>query len=190
MNENQKIKEGAALILEGLADAYGLNAHDSHFKDTPARVARAYSEICRGLNKTENQVTKILSTAFEDDFNQMIIIKKIRTYSLCPHHLLPVEYDIDAAYIPDGSILGLSKIARICEILSARPIVQELLTNEIADTLMTIKPKGAAVYMKGKHFCMRMRGVKATSSVTETSAIREAFYEPEIRAEFFSMIKQ
>jgi len=185
----QMIEDGVAFILQGLASLYGLNSQDENFKDTPARVARAYAEIFGGLRDTDMQVEKILSATFPGECKEMIIARGIRVYSMCPHHLLPVEYTVNLAYIPAGRVLGVSKLARLSSILAKRPVLQETLTEDIANKLfLGIQSGGSAVFVEGTHYCMKMRGAYQQESKIITSALRGVFLQPEVRAEFLSLV--
>lgn len=181
------IEYGMSCILEGLQREFGLKIKDQHFVDTPKRVARAYMEIFEGIKNTNKQVEEILSTAFTSNMDEMIVVKDIQVFSMCPHHFLPVEYNIAIAYIPDGYILGISKLSRLVEVLAKRPVVQEQLTEEITKYLMTIKAKGAAARVEGQHFCMRMRGVKKPDAIVITTSVTGAFRDdPSTRGEFLN----
>jgi GTP cyclohydrolase I len=180
----ESIQRGAELILQGLKEDLGLDIDNQHFIDTPRRVARAYMEIFEGIKNTQQQTKEILSTAFDSNQDEMIIISRIHVFSMCPHHLLPVEYYVDVAYIPEGKVLGLSKIPRLVEVLCKRPVIQEDVTTEIVDCLMTLKPLGAACRIEGQHFCMRMRGIKKPESIAVTNSIRGAFEDSTTRKEF------
>jgi GTP cyclohydrolase I len=185
------IEKGMHLILRGLKKEFGLKINDQHFLDTPKRVSRAFAEIFEGVRDTEEQVNSILSTAFEDDTDEMIIVNGIHVFSMCPHHFLPVELYMSIAYIPNGKILGISKLARLAEILARRPVVQEQLTYEITECLKKINPRGAAAYVEGQHFCMRMRGIRKSESVTVTTSVIGAFKEDQAtRSEFLSLIQK
>jgi len=186
------IEKGVHFILKGLNDEFGLDLKDVNFKDTPKRVARAYYEIFEGVKNTKEQTKEILDSSFPSDLNEMIISKNIHVYSMCPHHLLPVEYDISVGYIPDGRVLGISKLSRLVEILAKRPVLQETLTHEIVDYLnMSLGVKGAICKIEGVHFCMKMRGVKQQNSKMITSAISGAFKDKNngARTEFLQLIK-
>jgi len=191
MCENKNlIEEGVELILRGLKEDFGLRIEDQHFIGTPRRVAKAYAEIFQGIKNTDQQVEKILSTAFEDDMDQMIVVKNIHTFSMCPHHFLPTEMYIDLAYIPNGKVLGLSKLPRLVELLAKRPVIQEQLTEEITRYLMSINATGAAARVRGQHFCMRMRGIKKPEAVMVTTSIAGSFKEDQsTREEFLSHIQ-
>lgn len=193
-NENDVIEYGMACILEGLHRKFGLDTNNQHFVDTPQRVSRAYDEIFAGLKDTDKQVAKILSTAFISEMNQMIVVKDIHVFSMCPHHFLPVEMYVDVAYIPEGRVLGLSKLPRLVEVLAKRPVIQEELTEEITKHLMSIgtgrKAPGAAARVRGQHFCMRMRGVKKSEAVMVTTSVTGAFKNDQsTRNEFLSYIQ-
>lgn len=155
---------------------------------TPERVAKAMQFLTQGY---EMNATEILQSAmFSEDYSQMVLVKEIEFYSLCEHHLLPFFGKTHIAYIPDGNIVGLSKLPRVVDAFSRRLQVQERLTNEIRDCIQdTLKPKGVAVVMEARHLCMQMRGVEKQSSLTTTSAFSGAFLESEkTRSEFMNLI--
>ena len=156
---------------------------------TPERVAKAMQFLTQGY---EMNATEILQSAmFSEDYSQMVLVKEIEFYSLCEHHLLPFFGKAHIAYIPDGNIIGLSKLPRVVDAFSRRLQVQERLTNEIRDCIQdTLKPKGVAVVMEARHLCMQMRGVEKQSSLTTTSAFSGAFLESEkTRLEFMNLIR-
>ena len=156
---------------------------------TPERVAKAMQFLTQGY---EMNATEILQSAmFSEDYSQMVLVKEIEFYSLCEHHLLPFFGKAHIAYIPDGYIVGLSKLPRVVDTFSRRLQVQERLTNEIRDCIQnTLKPKGVAVVMEARHLCMQMRGVEKQSSLTTTSAFSGAFLESEkTRSEFMNLIR-
>lgn len=186
------IQDGAKSILIGLSYYIGIDPEDQNFKDTPARVTRAYEEIFEGGKDTDKQIDKILETAKfpGEGYNEMIICKGIKTFSMCPHHLLPVECIIDIGYIPgeQGKVLGLSKVPRIAQVLSKRPVLQEALTKDIGEAMNRVDPKGVAVRVRCVHFCMKMRGVKTDGEVI-TSFVSGAFMDEEAtREEFIKLI--
>lgn len=182
----QKIEQGVRLILEGL----GEDLEREGLRNTPLRVARMYEEIFCGL---KSDPLSVLATVFtEEEHEEMILVKDIPLYSMCEHHLLPFYGQAHVAYIPrKGRITGLSKIARVVEILAKRPQMQERLTSQIADTLVQgLEPRGVLVVVEAEHMCMTMRGVKKPGSKTVTSAVRGLFRINEAtRAEAFSLIK-
>lgn len=181
INQN-KIKEGAELIIEGL----GVDKENVNFKDTPNRVARAYAELCAGL---EDPTFKV--TSFPTSYKGMVIVDPIRTIGLCPHHLLPIEFEVYVGYIPDGTAIGLSKIPRVVEHLAHQPMMQEDLTEQIVIRLGMLlnDPQGIICVVKGKHSCMRIRGVRQADGMMITSAFTGNFEQLTTRQEFMNLIK-
>lgn len=156
--------------------------------ETPQRVRKAYEFIYGGYKEDPRE---ILSKAlFSSSNDEMVLIKDIEFYSTCEHHLLPIIGRVHVAYIPDGKVVGLSKIPRVVNVFARRMQIQEQLTEQIADAIMdTIKPKGVAVVVQARHMCMEMRGVEKINSATTSSALRGLFKRDEkTRAEFFSLI--
>ncbi|MSQ10437.1 MAG: GTP cyclohydrolase I FolE [Dehalococcoidia bacterium] len=156
---------------------------------TPARIAEMYGELFSGL--TEDPLLE-LSSGFEEGHQEMVILKDIDFYSMCEHHFLPFFGTAHVGYIPRGRIVGVSKLARVVEILSRRPQIQERLTSQIADTIrQALEPAGVAVVMKAEHLCMTMRGVKKPGSRVVTSATRGLFRrDPRTRAEFLALLEE
>jgi GTP cyclohydrolase I len=187
---SDKLRKGVGLILEGL----DLPLQDPNFADTPARVARAYEEILSGLDNTQAQVEKVLSVTFPASYSEIVVAKNIVTFSLCPHHLLPVRYSINIGYLPKtgGGVLGISKLARLVEILAHRPVLQEGLTTDITTALSSLPGcLGAACVAEGDHMCMTMRGAKQISASIITSSVCGIFRDNAmVRAEFMALIKQ
>jgi GTP cyclohydrolase I len=158
-------------------------------RDTPRRIAGMYAELFDGLDQDP---VEILSPTFETGGHQeMVIVKDIPFYSQCEHHFLPFHGHAHVGYIPEACLAGVSKIARVVEVLAHRPQMQERLTSEIADSLMTaLHPKGAAVVLEAEHLCMTMRGVKKPGSKLVTSANRGIFRtNAATRAEFFALVR-
>ena len=155
---------------------------------TPERVAKAMQFLTHGYDINPSEILE--SAMFSEDYSQMILIKEIEFYSLCEHHLLPFFGKAHIAYIPDGKIVGLSKVPRVVDAFSRRLQVQERLTNEIRDCIQnTLKPKGVAVVMEARHLCMQMRGVEKQNSMTTASAFSGAFLDSEkTRLEFMNLI--
>jgi GTP cyclohydrolase I len=155
---------------------------------TPERVAKAMQFLTHGYDINPSEILE--SAMFSEDYSQMVLVKEIEFYSLCEHHLLPFFGKAHIAYIPDGKIVGLSKVPRVVDAFSRRLQVQERLTNEIRDCIQnTLKPKGVAVVMEARHLCMQMRGVEKQNSMTTTSAFSGAFLESEkTRLEFMNLI--
>lgn len=154
---------------------------------TPERVAKAMQFLTHGYKIDPK---KILSSAmFDEDYSQMVIVKDIEVYSMCEHHMLPFFGKAHVAYIPNGKIVGLSKIPRIVDAFARRLQVQERLTNEIRDCIQeTLQPLGVAVVMEAKHMCMQMRGVEKQNSVTTTSGFTGEFLKKATRDEFIDLI--
>ena len=155
--------------------------------DTPARVARLYAEMFSGLRKDPRE---LLGKKFTQKYDEMVLEKDISFESMCEHHLLPFLGKAHIAYLPNGKIVGLSKLARVVEVLSRRPQVQERMTEELADLFMAeLRPRGVAVILEASHTCMTIRGIRKTDSVCVTSAMRGAFQENQsTRAELMALI--
>jgi GTP cyclohydrolase I len=157
--------------------------------ETPARVARAYAEQLAGMRQRPEDV---LSTVFDADHDEMVIVKDIEVYSLCEHHLVPFHGVAHVGYTPNekGQITGLSKLARLVDVYARRPQVQERMTSQIADALMEVlQPRGVIVVVEAEHLCMTMRGVRKPGAKTLTSAVRGDFRDqPSTRAEAMSLI--
>lgn len=187
--EHDKLEEGARTILEGLREL-GLNIDDENFKGTPARVARMYREVLAGIGDTEKEVEHILSSAFPCQNNNLVLVRDIEAFSLCPHHLLPVHYNIHVAYLPNGKVIGLSKLARLVDVLARRPVLQEQLVEDISTSLMRIEGcMGAACIAEGVHYCMVMRGVKQSRAKTVASSMKGAFLtEDQIKQELLKLV--
>jgi GTP cyclohydrolase I len=157
--------------------------------DTPARVARAYEEIFAGLWQDPGEV---LATTFDEDHDELVLVKDIPMYSTCEHHLVPFHGVAHIGYIPgeDGRVTGLSKLARLVEVYARRPQVQERMTSQIADALADVlKPRGVLVVIEAEHLCMAMRGIRKPGSRTVTSAVRGIFRDnASTRAEAMSLV--
>lgn len=155
---------------------------------TPERVAKSLQFLTHGYDLKPDEILK--SAMFEEEYSQMVVVKDIEVYSLCEHHMLPFFGKAHIAYIPNGHIVGLSKIPRVVDAFARRLQVQERLTNEIRDCIEhTLKPKGVAVVIECKHLCMAMRGAQKQNSVTTTSAFTGAFMKNDTtRAEFLRLI--
>lgn len=165
-------------LLQALSEELGLNLNDENFDDTPARISRMYREILSGLKDTDKQVEKILNSAFPCNNDQLVLVKDIEAFSMCPHHFLPVHYKIHIAYIPSVRVVGLSKLARLANILAKRPVLQEQFVEDVSSSLMKIEGcLGAACIAEGAHYCMVMRGVRQSQSRTITSSLKGVFLE-------------
>ena len=154
---------------------------------TPHRAAKALDFLTKGYG--ENPADILKSAMFKEEYSQMVVVKDIEVYSLCEHHLLPFFGKAHIAYIPNGHIVGLSKLPRVVDAFARRLQVQERLTNEIRDCIQsTLKPMGVAVVIECSHLCMQMRGVQKQNSVTTTSAFTGEFLKDSTRKEFISLI--
>ena len=176
-------------FYKDLLKTIGEDINREGLKDTPKRAAKAFQYLTKGYH--ENVETVINGAIFKSDSDEMVIVKDIEVYSMCEHHLLPFFGKCHVGYIPDGKIIGLSKIARIVDIFARRLQIQENLTKQIAETLMkATKCKGVAVVIEAQHLCMMMRGVEKQNSVMKTSCMLGAFRkENSTRSEFLSLIK-
>lgn len=174
---------------ENIITALGLDLNDANFKDTPNRIVKEYKEIFAGIDCKE-EVEKILKTSFPTDYGGMVIEHPIICYSMCPHHFLPVTYEVSIGYIPSNGGLGLSKLPRLVELLGKAPKLQEDFTKEIVDSLQkAINPLGVMVVVKGQHLCMQMRGIKKPGCATTTSYFTGIFREQNAREEFLKLIE-
>jgi len=173
-------------IIRDLITELGLDITDQHFQGTPARVARLYRELTRGFRLDP---VKILKT-FDSKHSELIVVSEINFYSLCPHHLLIYRGKMHFGYVPDGKIVGLSKIPRLIQTMASRPIVQEDLVSEIADTFMSVvKPLGCVARATGRHDCVAVRGVKCHEAQMTTVALRGIFREkPSLVEEFHQVL--
>jgi GTP cyclohydrolase I len=169
--DDEKIEQGVRMILEGI----GEDPARGGLRETPARVARMYREVFAGIGQDASQLVTVVEGA---DHDEMIMVRDIPIYSMCEHHLIPFSGKAHVAYIPNKQqqITGLSKIARVVDLLAKRPQVQERLTTEIAEALdEALSPRGVFVVIECEHLCMTMRGIKKPGSVTVTSAVRGLF---------------
>jgi GTP cyclohydrolase IA len=169
--------------------AIGEDPEREGLKDTPARVARAYAEQFAGMDMHPSDV---LTTIFDADHDEMVLVRDIEVYSTCEHHLVPFFGRAHVGYIPNekGQITGLSKLARLVDLYARRPQVQERMTSQIADALMdTLEPRGVVVIIEAEHLCMSMRGVRKPGAKTVTSAVRGCFLSSKsTRAEAMSLL--
>jgi GTP cyclohydrolase I len=167
----EKVERGVRLILEGV----GEDVDRGGLRETPARVARMYREVFAGIGQDASQLVTVVEGA---DHDEMIMVRDIPLFSVCEHHLIPFSGKAHVAYIPNKAqqITGLSKIARVVDLLSKRPQVQERLTTQIAEALdVALEPRGVFVVIEAEHFCMTMRGIKKPGAQTVTSAVRGLF---------------
>lgn len=176
----------AALSRQILTEL-GEDADRDGLQETPVRVAKALQALTRGYHQDPKAVLR--AATFEDDYSQMVIVKDIEFYSLCEHHMLPFFGKVHIAYIPNGHITGLSKLARIVDIFSRRLQVQERLTRQIKDCIEeALHPLGVMVVIEARHLCMQMRGVQKQNAITTTSDFCGAFERQSTRSEFLELI--
>ena len=185
MFDESKIKAAVGSMIE----AIGEDPEREGLVDTPGRVAEMYAELFGGLGVDPREELQI---GYELGHREMVVVRDIPFYSMCEHHLLPFYGVAHIGYIPaaDGRVVGLSKLARVVEIIAKRPQIQERMTTEIADSIMDgLKPDGVAVVIQAEHLCMIMRGIKKPGSSIVTSALRGTFRsKAETRTEFFSLL--
>ena len=183
--ENQKTIE---MAVEQILAAVGENPQREGLLKTPERVAKAYGHLLKGYEESADDVLN--GAIFHESYSEMVIVKDIEVYSLCEHHMLPFFGKAHVAYIPNGKIVGLSKIPRVVDVFARRLQVQERLTIEIRDCIQsTLNPAGVAVVIECQHLCMQMRGVQKQNSQTTTSAFSGVFLESEkTRKEFINLI--
>jgi len=167
--------------------AVGEDPDREGLRETPARVARMYGELCAGLRRDPGEV---LRKTFTQKYDEMVLVKDIRFASICEHHLLPFFGRAHIAYLPKGKIVGLSKLPRLVDAVARRPQVQERITEEVADLLVEeLSPRGAAVILEATHTCMTIRGVRKADSLCTTSAMRGVFRDnPSSRSELMALI--
>jgi len=175
--------------IESILKKIGEDPQREGLKKTPLRVAKAYSEIMSGYKSNIDDVFN--KAFFKVNYKEMVIVKNIDFYSMCEHHMLPFMGKVHVAYIPNGLIVGLSKIPRIVEVFSKRLQIQERLTVQIADILYKkLKPRGVGVIIEARHLCMTMRGIKNQTATAVTSSMLGCFEkDPKIRNEFLSLIR-
>lgn len=183
MINQDKIREAVKLLLEGI----GEDVSREGLADTPERIARMYTEIFSGM---EEDPAEHLSKVFTVDSSEMVLERDIVFYSMCEHHMLPFYGKAHVAYIPDGRVVGLSKLARTVEVYAKRLQIQEQMTSQIADAVMEhLNPKGVMVVVEAEHLCMTMRGVKKPGSRTMSIATRGVFADNEnLQHRFFQML--
>ncbi len=183
--ENEAKTDRLQMIVRELMAELGMDLADQHFKGTPTRVARLYRELTRGVGMDPASILK----AFHSEHRELIVVSDINFYSLCPHHLLIYRGTMHFGYVPNGEIVGLSKIPRLIQAMASRPIVQEDLVSEIADTFMSIvRPLGCAVRATGRHDCVVVRGVKCHEAQMTTVALRGLFQEKQSLVEEFNQV--
>ena len=182
--DQERVARAVREILEAIGEEPGREG----LLGTPRRIAEMYAELFAGLSQDP---LAVLSTGFAESHKDMVILKNIPFYSLCEHHFLPFHGHAHVGYVPEGRIVGASKIARALDILARRPQLQERLTSQIADSIMEgLAPDGVAVVIEAEHLCMTMRGVQKPGTVLVTSAIRGGFRRRAVtRSEFLALVQ-
>jgi GTP cyclohydrolase I len=194
MKSYEKIEQYDTEITESLADNYrviienlGEDVNREGLEKTPERVAKAMQYLTHGYGLDPLKILK--SALFSEDHQQMIVVKDIEVYSMCEHHMLPFFGKAHVAYIPNGKIVGLSKIPRVVDAFARRMQVQERLTDQIKNCIQeALNPLGVAVVIEAQHMCMQMRGIQKQNSVTTTSSFTGAFEKDKTRKEFISLV--
>jgi len=184
MTHTEEFEQAVTKILELL----GEDPTREGLVKTPSRVAKALTFLTEGYNQDPKEILN--QALFTTSNDEMVLVRDIEFYSMCEHHILPIIGRVHVAYIPDGKVVGLSKIPRIVNVYARRLQIQEQMTEQIADAILeTIKPKGVAVVVQARHMCMEMRGVQKINSTTVSSALRGLFKSDErTRNEFYSLI--
>lgn len=185
MIDKEKVEKAVKLLLEGMGEDPGREG----LLETPERIARMYEEIYGGMDMDPSE---ILKKRFKVDNSEMVHEKDILFYSTCEHHLLPFFGKAHVAYIPNGEVVGISKLARTVEVFARRPQIQEQMTSQIADAIMdNLNPKGVMVMVEAEHMCMTMRGIKKPGSQTVTIATRGEFETNEaLQRRFYDMLRK
>ncbi len=191
MNPETEFRDGLdelAMHYKAILSLLGEDPEREGLQKTPMRVAKAMQILTRGYTQDPHKV--LTDALFEEKYDQMVIVKDIDFFSMCEHHMLPFYGKAHVAYIPNGHITGLSKIARVIDIFSHRLQVQERLTEQVMNCINdTLKPQGVMVVIEARHMCMQMRGVEKQNSVTTTSAYSGVFESMKVREEFMSLLR-
>ena len=187
-HSNPKATEIIAQSVETAIRQIGEDPQRDGLQKTPKRVGEALQFLCKGYNEDPEAILR--SALFEEDYRQMVVVKDIDFYSLCEHHMLPFFGKVHVAYIPNGRITGLSKIARVVDVFARRLQVQERLTTQIKECIQnTLDPLGVMVVIEAEHLCMQMRGVQKQHAMTVTSDFTGVFQQAKTREEFMKLIK-
>lgn len=184
--EEDKITAAWGTIIQSL----GINPDHPDFKETPLRITKMYKEIFAGLLDGElSELEQHITKTFPSTYGGIVAVKNIKVWGTCPHHFLPVEYFVDVGYVPHDKVLGLSKLPRVVELLSSRPVLQEQLTKDIVNYLEEfLQPQGVIVKVRGRHHCMIIRGIKSHESSAITSSITGIFeHTPSVKDEFYAL---
>lgn len=182
--DQQRLEEAVRQIIEAIGEDAGREGLDQ----TPRRIAQMYAEMFAGLQQDPRDLLRV---QFQEQHKEMVILKNIPFYSLCEHHFLPFHGVAHVGYVPEGRIVGISKIARVVDLLARRPQLQERLTGQIADAVMDgLQPDGVAVVIEAEHLCLTMRGAQKPGTVVITSAIRGGFRRRAVtRSEFLALVR-
>lgn len=184
---NPDLIDSLSTHYQGVLKQIGENPNREGLLKTPERVAKAMLYLTQGYDLNAREI--LTSAMFKEEYSQMVVVKDIEVYSMCEHHMLPFFGKAHVAYIPNGHVVGLSKIPRVVDVFARRLQVQERLTNEIRDCIQdTLQPLGVGIVMECRHLCMSMRGVQKQNSVTTTSAFTGEFLKEKTRAEFLNLI--
>lgn len=187
MEYDKKTTSDIAECYARILQFVGEDPYREGLEKTPVRAAKAIQFITQGYHQNAEDIIK--SALFKEDYSEMVLVKDIELYSMCEHHLLPFFGKAHVAYIPNGYVVGLSKIARVVDVFSRRFQVQERLTQQILDVLQnTLNPLGVGVVIEARHMCMMMRGVEKQNSITTTSGFKGQFLKAETRMEFLQLI--
>lgn len=178
--------ESTRIAVRQIIEVIGDNPTRSGLKETPDRVIKSWEELYRGYKQDPAEVFKV----FDENHDEMVVLKDVEFYSMCEHHMLPFFGRAHIGYLPLGKVIGVSKLARLLDVFARRLQIQERLGSQVVDALMEhLKPKGAGIILEAQHFCMTCRGVNKQNSVMTTSSLRGAFRDdPATRAEFLSLI--
>ena len=187
--DRKKIMQAVTMLIEAIGD----NPEREGLKGTPDRVARMYEEIFEGMRFTNDQIAEMFNTCFKSDSNDLVVVKNIPIFSYCEHHMaLMYNMEVSIGYIPNGKVIGLSKISRVAEMVGKRLQLQERIGNDIAEIIQKIAgTENVIVVIEGEHSCMTTRGIKSRGSKTKTATLRGIFKDNiALRNEFYNLINQ
>jgi GTP cyclohydrolase I len=187
---NESLSEASTQeLLRELIGRWGEDPNRQGLLATPSRVEKAMAHLTKGYDEDPTEILR--GALFDEDYDEMVIVKDIEIFSLCEHHMLPFFGKVHVAYVPKGKVIGLSKIPRLVEVFARRLQIQERLTRQIADAIQhAIQPQGVGVVIEARHLCMMMRGIEKQHSSTVTSAMQGCFRQKETRLEFLSLVRQ
>lgn len=187
MEYNNDLTEALSNFYNSILEGIGENPNRDGLLKTPERAAKAMQFLTKGYAEDPQEILQ--SALFDETYNEMVLVKDIEVYSMCEHHMLPFFGKAHIAYIPNGKVVGLSKLARVVDVFARRLQVQERLTSQILDAIHeALMPQGVAVIIEARHMCMMMRGVEKQNSATTTSAFTGAFQNAETRTEFLNLV--